>query len=372
MLYGLYISKNINPNQKISLNTFVDFIVNDVMENSEFSANFDQNAKTKINTIHGIIKESILGTKYTKDEMIAILNNLSSELDSNTIELLYLYYGSAKEYNNEWKLTLEQFANYLYDNVLQDSRFESFIDDEMKKNIIDSKETVNDAKQMLVGDNYSRIVINTNLDSESDETFNFIQKIEDLLRNENAEFYIIGDSPMAYEMSKTFGDEFNYISVLTMIAIFVVVMLTFKSILIPLILVLVIQCAVFMTMGILSLSGGSVHYLALLIVQSILMGSTIDYAILYTSYYLEFRATMKKKEAIICAYNESIHTILTSATILIVITFIVGKYATEITSKICMTLSKGTLCAELLILIFLPALLATLDKFIIKRALRKS
>ena len=156
-----------------------------------------------------------------------------------------------------------------------------------------------------------------------------------------------------------------------MIAIFIVVAITFKSIPIPLILVLVIQSAVYMTMGILSISGGSVYYLALLIVQSILMGSTIDYAILYTSYYIEFRETMNKKDAIINAYNESIHTILTSATILIIVTFVVGKFATAITSKICTTLSEGTLCAEILILVFLPALLATFDRFICKKHVQK-
>ena len=364
LLYGLYVSKNINQNQKISLNTLVNFIVNDVMNNADYSNNFDENSKVKLDTIKSIMEASNQGTKYSKDEMIAILSKLSDDLDNKTIELLYIYYGSAKEYNDEWTLTIEQFANYVYNDILPDNRFENFIDDDMRNNINDNKKTVDDAKEMLVGDNYSRVVINTVLDSESDETFNFIQSIDDMLKQENSEVYIIGDSPMAYEMSKTFGDEFNNISILTMIAIFIVVVITFKSLPIPVILVAVIQCAVYMTMGILSVSGGSVYYLAPLIVQSILMGSTIDYAILYTSYYLEFREKMEKRDAIINAYNESIHTILTSATILIIVTFIVGTFATAITSKICITLSQGTLCAELLILIFLPALLATLDRFV--------
>ena len=226
---------------------------------------------------------------------------------------------------------------------------------------------------MLVGDKYSRVVINTNFDPESDETFNFIQFIENTVREDDEEIYLIGDSPMAYEMSKTFKDEFNYISILTMIAIFIVVAITFKSLLTPIILVAVIQSAVYMTMGILSVSGGSVYYLALLIVQSILMGSTIDYAILYTSYYLEFRKKFDIRNAMVDAYNESIHTIFTSASILVIITFIVGKFATAITAKICITLCKGTLCAEVLILLFLPALLSIFDRIISgkKRYLKK-
>ena len=120
-------------------------------------------------------------------------------------------------------------------------------------------------------------------------------------------------------------------------------------------------------MGILSLSGGSVYFIALLIVQSILMGATIDYAILYTSYYLEARRKKEKKEAMISAYNKSIHTILTSASILILVTYIVGQFSSAITSKICMTISQGTLCSTLLILLLLPTVLTCLDQFIVKK-----
>ena len=171
---------------------------------------------------------------------------------------------------------------------------------------------------------------------------------------------------MAYEMSQTFQSELDFITVLTMLFIFVVVALTFKSLTIPFILVLLIQCAVFVSMGIMSFSGEGVYFIALLIVQSILMGATIDYAILYTSYYIENRKTMDKREAIINSYNKSIGTILTSASILILVTFVVGKFTSGITSKICNTLSQGTLCAEVLILTLLPGLLAVCDKFIIK------
>ena len=159
------------------------------------------------------------------------------------------------------------------------------------------------------------------------------------------------------------------ITILTMITIFAVVAITFKSILIPTILVLVIQSAVFINMSYLSLTGQSIFYLALIIVQSILMGATIDYAILYTSYYIENRRYYQYdvKRALIESYNKSIHAILTSASILIIVTAIVGNFATAIAAKICQSISGGTLCATLIILLILPALLATLDRFIIKR-----
>lgn len=367
LLYGLYVSNN-NKNQTMSINNFVKFILNDVMQNSDFSDKFDKDKKEKLQTINGVMNATRENTKYTSSEIYGILNKLSNDdLDEDLVKLVYIYYGSDYEYDENWTLTVEQFVEFINSDILSDERFDDFIDDEMKNKIIDSKDTIKMAKELLVGNKYSRIVLNTKFESENEETFKFIKHLKEILNSENIEFNIIGDSPMAYEMSKTFADEFNYISIITMIAIFIVVMFTFKDALVPIILVAVIQCAVYMTMGILSISGGSVYFIALLIVQSILMGSTIDYAILYTSYYLEFRQIKNKKESIIDAYNQSIHTILTSGSILVIVTFIVGMFATAITAKICITLCKGTLCSLILILLFLPALLASFDKFIVRK-----
>ena len=126
-----------------------------------------------------------------------------------------------------------------------------------------------------------------------------------------------------------------------------------------------------MTMGILSLAGDSVYFIAILIVQSILMGATIDYAILYTSYYIEHRRTMNVKDSIINSYNQSINTILTSASILIIVTLIVGHFASAIAAKICKTISQGTMCALVLVLVLLPPILAGFDKLIVKNKIDK-
>ena len=183
--------------------------------------------------------------------------------------------------------------------------------------------------------------------------------------------YVIGDSPMALEISKTFNDELNNITIITVIFIFVVVAITFKSLVIPTILVLIIQCAVYVTMAILSVAGSSVYFISLIIVQAILMGATIDYAIVYTTYYKESRATMDIQNAIINAYNKSIHTILSSSSILIIVTLIVASFASAIAAKICETISQGTLCAVILVIFVLPSILAVLDKFVCKDVNKK-
>ncbi len=365
LLYGLYTSTYTYPNQTISLKTFVEFMLNDVLNNNTYSKSIDEKSKSSLKTVHNIMISSLNNTKYTKEEMYSTLHSFTDKLDKNTIELLYMYYGSQNNYDEKWTLTIEQMIKFLNTDILNDSRFTSFIDDDIKNKIIESEKTIDDSKNLLVGKEYSRIVINTEFDNEGEETFNFIKDLKDKLKDyENS--YVIGDSAMAYEMNKTFEQEFNFISILTMLAIFVVVALTFKSLIIPLILVLLIQCAVYTTMGFLSLLGGTVYFIAILIVQSILMGATIDYAIVYTSYYLESRKSLDLKEAIINAYNKSIHTILTSASILTIVTFIVGIFSSNITSKICITLCVGTICSTILILFLLPSVLAVFDRIISK------
>ncbi len=365
LLYSLYDIKYLNKDVSLSLKEFVDFLMNDVINNKKYNSNFTSEKITKLKTVNGIIDNSLKNTKYTKSEIFGIVYSLSNEVDRDLIDLLYIYYGSDNYYNNKWKMTIVDFVNYLNDDILHDKRFDDFIDSKKKKEIIDAKKMIKDAKKKLVGNKYSRVVLNTDLDLESKDTFKFIKKIESKIKGKD--IYLIGDSSMAYNLDKTFDNELNFITILTMIFIFIVVMVTFKSILIPAILVLLIQTAVYLTMGILSFSGGTVYFIALLIVQSILMGATIDYAILYTSYYLESRRTMNMKKAIINSYNRSIHTIFTSSSILIIVTLIVGYFSSAITAKICKTISEGTICSTILILCLLPAVLAAVDKFIIKK-----
>ncbi len=368
LLYGLYNFKYINKNPSLSLKDFVDFLLKDVVTNKEYSSNFDEDKISKLNTVNSIMKATTNKTKYTSDEIFVILSKLSNDVEENTVKMLYTYYGSSKEYNDEWQMTVEQFVNYLNDDILQDERFTDFIEDDMRNDIVEAKTDIEDAREMLIGDKYSRIVLNTTFAPENEETFGFIQNTKDMLSEELQEFYIIGDSPMAYEMSQTFDNELNLITVITMVAIFIVVAFTFKSITIPIILVLTIQTAVYLTMGILSIIGENVYFIAILIVQSILMGATIDYAILYTSYYLEHRESEGIKESIIDSYNKSINTILTSSSILIIVTLIIANFASAIAAKICKTISEGTLCSTILILTLLPAVLACCDKLIVKKS----
>ena len=366
LLFSLYNSKYLKYNQNISLFNYVDFIIRNVMNNKEYSSKFNNQTRNKLNAISKIMKNSLNGIKYSPSEVFASLEVLSDDLDESLIELVYMYYGSNKNYDDSWKMTIEEFINYINDDILKDERFTDFINSDKRKTINDGKKSIDKAKNLIVSDGYSRIVLNTKYDFESEETFKFIESIEDKVGNKPG-IYVVGNSSMAVEMSKTFNDELNRITILTILFIFVVVAFTFRDLIIPFVLVLMIQCAVYVTMSFITITGGNVYFISLLIVQAILMGATIDYAIVYTSYYLESRKKMGVKESIAAAYNGSIHTILSSSSILIIVTLVVANFASAIAAKICETISQGTLCAVILILFILPGVLSACDKIICRK-----
>jgi predicted RND superfamily exporter protein len=110
------------------------------------------------------------------------------------------------------------------------------------------------------------------------------------------------------------------------------------------------------------------YYLALLIVQCILMGATIDWGILFASYFRETRPGLSRREALTAAYNGSIHTILTSSLVVVLVTGSVGfLFENPTIGEICLTIAKGALCASVLIIFVLPGVVAAFDKLINRR-----
>lgn len=366
LVLSLYNSRYIKANSTISLIDFTNFIISDVIPNPTYSSKIDNESKDKLNTVNAIMNNTLNGTKYNSLDLYNVLNKLSDGLDYNLIDIVYTYYGSKNNYDDSWKLTVEEIVNYLNNDLLKDEKYSSFLDADMTKTIKDAKNTIDDAKKLLVSDKYSRAVINSKYGAEDKDTFKFIQNALDTV-GENDGVYVVGESPMALEMSQSFNGELNYITILTMIFIFVVVAITFKDLLVPLILVLMIQCAVYITMAVLSITGSSVYFIALLIVQAILMGATIDYAIVYTTYYKEMRETMGVRDSLVNAYNKSIHTILSSSSILIIVTLVVASFSEAIPAMICKTVSEGTFCSVILILFVLPGVLAAFDKLICRK-----
>jgi predicted RND superfamily exporter protein len=369
-LYLLYASKYGDTSSwKLSVQEFVNFINSDVLSNKDFSDKLNAGSASELKTAKTIIDAVVSGKEYTAKELSSIMGGLSDRLSSNSMELMYLYYASTKYSDPNWTLSIKTLFDYLSDDIINDPRFEGIIDDKFRNGIVDMKADMDDAAGQLKGKNYSLLMLNTTLPDESEDTSEFIETFTEKCDEQlTGDYHLIGNSPMGYEMSKGFGREMLLITVLTALSIFAVVAITFRSLLIPLILVLIVQCGVFITIAASGLRGYDIYYLSSIIVQCILMGATVDYGILFTNYFREKRKTMELKEALTAAYNGSIHTIMTSGSIMMFVLGIIGALPCDPSIRtIVQTLSIGTLSATLLILFVLPGLLATFDRLIVKK-----
>ena len=369
-LYLLYQTEHGSTDTwKLSLYDFVCFLQDDVLTNKTYASQIDSGSADSLTSARTIMDAVLSGRSYTPAELTQLLSGITDSIDANTMDLMALYYGSTNLYDESWTLSIHQLFEYLTESLLQDSRFDEFIDDEMRNDILEYAGTIEDGVSQLQGSNYSRLIITSTYPAESAETSEFIKSLFDWGDdNLSGNHYLIGNSVMTYEMESNFDKEMAFITWLTAISIFIVVAITFKSLIVPLILVLIVQCGVYLTVTTIGFQGYSIYYLALLIVQSILMGATIDYGILFSNYYRETRRTMGVREALTASYDRSIHTIMTSGLILTLVCGIVGKlFENPTIGQICSTISTGALCACLLILFILPGILAALDKIIMRK-----
>ena len=324
-------------------------------------------ADEKVTGISGYY--NTLGKSYSAEE-IAELFGGSDMADPAMIRMIYQLYAVQKGAEGEVTLTPAELISFLQESVLGNPLFAGMINEDTKQQIEGAGDLLRENASLLEGDSYGRVVLTTVYPEDSAETRAFIEslskKCEDTLEGST---WLIGTSVMNEEMAQTFNAELNRITLLSALAIFLVVALTFRSLIIPLVLVMTVQCGIYLTMVFIGLSGGGIFYLALLMVQCILMGATVDYAILYTSYYREQRRIGDPPEAVRGAYEGSLYTILTSALIMIAAAGILGfVFANPAIGEICLTISRGALCATVIIVLILPGVLAALDRFVRSRS----
>ena len=317
--------------------------------------------------IDGIIDAVKENELLSASELLTVFPIESEALNKNTIQLLYVMYYADGVDMSEMTLSIYDFFCFIADEIVPNEVFSSFFDESMKEQITSAKQMMEDGKAQLVGKGFSRLILTLDYEMESDEMFAFYKDLEKELGEKfDGVYYLIGNSAMSNELSKTFELEYLVISIITAVAIFLVVYLTFKKFWISFILIAVIECAVFITMSTMVIAGEPMYFMALIIVQCILMGSMVDYGILFTNYYIEVRKDYEAKDALPEVLKRSIRAIAMSAIILILITFSCGMIMQGAVSSILQTICVGSTSALILVVFVLPSLLAIFDKSIVQ------
>lgn len=234
------------------------------------------------------------------------------------------------------------------------------------------KELLEFGKSQLVGENHYRLVFNIDSAEESSETFALIERLIPAVKTIEGSAIFAGASMSAYDLNKSFAGDNILITILTVAFVFIILAFTFRSWGIPIVLVAVIQGAIFLNFSLPVVIGKNLFFFIYLIASAIQMGATIDYAILMTNRFNQCKDGVPRKTAICTAITESFPTIATSGTIMTVASFLVGFLTSDpLISSMGMTLGTGTLISVLCVLTVLPALLYVLEPVLKKTTRRK-
>ncbi len=226
-------------------------------------------------------------------------------------------------------------------------------------------------QSVFYSDNYSRIVVSFDVEKEGEDVY----KVIDTIRSESEkiyddQYYLVGESVTTYDMKIITGNDSSVVNIIAIIAVGIVILIAFKSITIPIILLLVIETSIWLNMSVPYYSSESIFFMTFLIVSSIQLGATVDYAILFSNRYIENRATLHKREAVNKTISDTSISILTSGIILTLAGLMLGTMSSNMfISQHGQLIGRGAFFSLLSVLIFLPVFMLLFDSLIEKTTL---
>ena len=217
----------------------------------------------------------------------------------------------------------------------------------------------------LVSENYSRLVLNLDTEYESEETFRLIEEIRRIAADHYEEYHLAGQGVSTYDLMETVTDDMLKVNLIAIAAVFLVLLFSMKSVTLPIILVLSIETAIWVNMSFPYFMDTTIFYISYLIVSSIQLGATVDYAILFTDRYLELRKEHNKKDTVRLMLSSCIVSLIASSSVMIVVGFLMGYISTHgLLAQLGLFIGRGTLCSLIIVLFVLPGLLYLFDGLI--------
>ena len=296
-------------------------------------------------------------------------------VDVELCRLLYQAYGlSVEEYGAIFQ-NPDDYAVPLIDifEFLLEQKDKGVVDltADQEEEVEDLRAELDLGLKQLRGENWSRLVFVADIPTEGEETYALLDQIRAIAQDQYGEDVIlVGNSTNAFDLASSFSGDNLKISVLTALFVMVILLFTFKSAGLPVLLVLTIQGSIWINFSVPVLTDTNLFFLSYLVVSSIQMGATIDYAIVITNRYLELKASMGHREAAVASLSQSFPTVLTSGTIMAVAGFLIGGISTDATiGSVGQALGRGTVTSIFLVMTVLPQMLVLGDLLIERTAI---
>ena len=299
-----------------------------------------------------------------------------TELDIEIVEMLYAAYAYDQETYGPVVTGIDEYEVPIIDMILflYDQYQEGYVklDADMDEMVNELYDTLHDAQLQLRGENYTRFVISLDKPVEGQETYDAMEEIRDIAEKYYGEGTVVlaGNSTSAHDLESSFATDNIIISVMTALFVMIILFFTFQSAGLPVLLVLAIQGSIWINFTIPALQNQGIYFLAYLVVSSIQMGATIDYAIVISSRYMQLKYEEPLEQAMIDTLNQAFPTIFTSGTIMTCAGFLIGNISTDATiSSVGTALGRGTMTSIIIVLFVLPQILLFGDFIIEKSAL---
>ena len=337
-------------------------------------------ARDEVDHCQGLANTEAIDGYMLTDGLSAREFSETFNVDYEVSELLYMAYAIndenyAKIINgfSGYKIPLIDIVMFLHKEVEEGY---VTLDDDLMETLDEANAQMQMAKDQLQGEDYSRMLVYLNLPQEGDETFAFLDEMHEIAGKyydgeENV--LVTGESTSQYDLKKTFARDNLVVSIVSILAVLSVLLFTFLSAGMPVLLILVIQGAIWINFSFPTLQHTYLFFMGYLIVSSIQMGANIDYAIVISGRYTELRKIMSKKEACIETLNFAFPTIITSGSMMVLSGFAIGRLSSDATiCGIGQCLGRGTLISIGLVMFVLPQILMVGEKIIEKTSFEVS
>ena len=374
--YMLYFNTyGILDEAEITGRDFVAFMISACAANPQMAAQFSESMLLGLQDLQAIDAFFQDEDLRTAEEMLTHVNDLGAKLVSRTVSLeesqvegIYVKYAAEKYPDLVEPIAAEDLLDYVLENMETNALLQMVMTEEDRELVYDAKELIDNAKELFHVNGYNRLLLSLSLPNEGVDTENFMEAASQIgaeVFGEGA--YLAGTIPSTYDLVQSFDYDNVLISTITIISIFLIVLILFRSISLPILLVMVIQGAIWIALAIMNVTDTTIFFMSYIMATCILMGATIDYGILMASNYISLRKTEEPDEALAHAVDGAMPTVFTSGVILVIAGLIISVISSQRSiSSAGLLIGVGAAISVVFITMALPAMLRKLDGFVLK------
>ncbi len=381
-IYILYFYENgrLSEEETIGGESFVRFVSEAAKTNTAVAERVNETLAAGLSdmlTVTEALESTEAETyKQTYDRLKTLSDSLNRETGENLgvdkIAGVYIKDSVDRDLTLDTPMMAFELLNFVSENMETNELLKTRMTQDHRQKVEDSEKDLDKAGDLFLGETHDRMLFTVDLPNEGKETTDFVDALyKKAIEIFGEEAHVAGEIVSTRDLATSFDQDNTFITVFTLISIFVIIAVIFRSLSLPVLLVAVIQGAIFLAMAT-QIFGNGIFFMSYIVTTCILMGATIDYGILMSSNYVAYRQSMDRENALFRSVEAAMPTVFSSGLILMVCGFVIHFVSSQNSiSTVGLLLGIGTTASVLMITVVLPAALYYLDAFVLKFSLKR-